>query len=85
MRFWWKNGDRFAAVRNLPLHIGTIRIATRDADFATMRVGTTGAEPQLLGYLRVAGVWQVVVGPGDWSGVCTSPSPQPFTDLFCRP
>ena len=84
MQFWWRSSDAFAAVRMQPLLIGEIRIARRDPHYATMQIRVPHGEGQKLGYLHVGGVWQVVVGPGDWSGVCTSTSPQPFVDLYCR-
>lgn len=83
MHFWWRNSDAFAAVRGRTLHIGAIAVSRRDPHFATMRIGVTAAEPQELGFARIGGIWEIVVGPGDWSGVCTDPSPQPLVDLFC--
>jgi hypothetical protein len=41
------------------------------------------AERTQLGYLHVGGVWEIVVGPRDWSGVWTSTSPRQLVDLYC--
>lgn len=90
MRFWWRNSDAFAAVRTYTLTIGEIRVSQRDPHFATVRTSSVDPatkyrpEPQKLGFMHVGGVWEIVVGPGDWSGVCNSPSPQPLVDLYCR-
>ena len=89
MTFWWRNSDSFAAVRTFKLTIGEIRVSRLDAHFATVRTSSVNLvtkqqpEPQKLGFMHVGGVWEIVVGPGDWSGVCTSPSPKALVDLYC--
>jgi hypothetical protein len=89
MRFWWKNSDSFRAVRTFTLHIDRLAVSRRDPHFATVNIHSvdpaTGyrPEPQKLGFMLWGGVWEIVVGPGDWSGTCTRPSPQPLVDLYC--
>ena len=89
MRFWWRNSDAFSSVRDYRLRIGEIRVSRLDDHFATVRISSVDAatgyrpEPQKLGFMHWGGVWEIVVGPGDWSGTCTSPSPRPLVELFC--
>jgi hypothetical protein len=58
--------------------IGTVRTSSVDP------VSGYRPEPQKLGLMHWGGTWEIVVGPGDWSGTCTQPSPQPLVDLYCR-
>ena len=89
MRFWWRNADGFAAVRTYALHVDKISVSRRDPHFAAVNIHSidpkTGyrPEPQKIGLMRWGGIWEIVVGPGDWSGTCTQPSPKPLVDLYC--
>jgi len=90
MKFWWRNSDAFAAVRTYRIAIGEIRISERDPHFAIVSISSVDPvtkyrpEPQKIGLMHWGGVWEIVVGPGDWSGTCTQPSPAALVDLYCR-
>jgi len=89
MHFWWRNADSFAAVRTYTLHVDKISVSRRDPHFASVNIHSvdpkTGyrPEPQKIGLMQWGGIWEIVVGPGDWSGTCTQPSPKPLVDLYC--
>lgn len=83
MHFWWRNGDAFAAVRTTTPRFGEIRVSQRDPHFATVLVHTRRHETQKIGLMLWGGIWEIVVGPGDWSSTCTSPSPKALVDLYC--
>jgi len=89
MHFWWRNSDSFSAVRGFTHHIDRITVSRRDPHFAAVNVHSVNPktgyrpEPQKLGLMLWGGIWEIVVGPGDWSGTCTQPSPKPLVDLYC--
>ncbi len=89
VHFWWRNSDAFTAVRTLHPGIGQIRVSRLDSHFATVVIrpmdatGEQRVETTKIALMQAGGGWQIVFGPGDTSGVCTSPSPRPLVELYC--
>jgi hypothetical protein len=91
VRFWWKNSDAFAAVRGRGLSpgIAEIRVSRLDSHYATAVIrprdasGKQQVETQTLPLIQAGGVWSILLGPGDVSAVCSSPSPKPLVELIC--
>lgn len=92
VRFWWKNSGAFAAVRarGLSPGLGQIRVSRLDPHYATAVIrprdasGTQQVETQTLPLVEAGGSWSILLGPGDVSAVCSTPSPKPLVDLLCR-
>jgi hypothetical protein len=89
VHFWWRHSEGFAAVRMLLPEIGQIRVSRYEGHFATVVIrpldaaGKQQVETTKIALMQVGGGWQIAFGPGDASGICTSPSPRPLVELYC--